>query len=248
MALLRIDNKTLRQKVYEELKQKMITAELLPGEKISLRNIALQLGVSLMPVREALWQLEREKAVIIEHNRHISVNQLSTSEFDEILDLRLMLECKAASEACLRRPDSASATIKQQLDAMAATVSDSRQFLQHNHDFHMAIYGYSEMPNLVDMIENLWTRVGPYIYLATMSEEDMRRSMEFHTRMYDALCKGSVDAMLSALRSDLTIAAGEIRPLLADVEQQSLAPIDFRRLASNRSASSMSEKQSGGPT
>lgn len=246
MALLRIDNKTLRQKVYEELKQKMITAELLPGEKISLRNIALQLGVSLMPVREALWQLEREKAVIIEHNRHISVNQLSTSEFDEILELRLMLECKAASEACLRRPERAPAAIRQQLDDMAAQVSDSKKFLQRNHDFHMAIYGYSEMPNLVDMIENLWTRVGPYIYLATMSEQDMRRSMEFHIRMYDALCERSADAMRSALRSDLTIAAAEIRPLLADVGQQSQRPVDFRRLASNRSGSRVSEKQTGG--
>jgi DNA-binding GntR family transcriptional regulator len=188
MALLRIDNKTLRQKVYEQLKQKMTTAELLPGEKISLRTVALQLGVSLMPVREALWQLEREKAVVIEHNRQISVNQLSTAEFDEILELRLTLECKAAGEACSRRPESAPAAIKQRLDEMAATTSDSKQFLKCNHDFHMSIYAYSGMPNLIDIIENLWTRVGPYIYLATMSEQDMHRSMGFHSRMYDALC------------------------------------------------------------
>jgi DNA-binding GntR family transcriptional regulator len=58
-----IESKTLRQKVYELLKEKILTAEILPGQKISLRNLAVMLGVSLMPVREALWQLESEKVV-----------------------------------------------------------------------------------------------------------------------------------------------------------------------------------------
>ena len=59
MKLNKIESKTLRQKVYELLKEKIITAEILPGQKISLRNLAEMLDVSLMPVREALWGLFR---------------------------------------------------------------------------------------------------------------------------------------------------------------------------------------------
>ncbi|MBW2283524.1 MAG: GntR family transcriptional regulator, partial [Deltaproteobacteria bacterium] len=66
MGFAKIQKKTLRQQVYEQLKERMITAEILPGEQITLRNLAERLGVSLMPVREALWQLESEGAVVIE--------------------------------------------------------------------------------------------------------------------------------------------------------------------------------------
>lgn len=214
MGLLQIDNRTLSQKVYDQLKQKMMTAELLPGQRISLRSVASQLGVSLMPVRQALWQLERDKAVIVEHNRQIRVNRLSRSEFDEILELRLILECKAAEEACRRRPDTAPALVKSALDEMTKSTSDPKKFLQQNHDYHMLIYSQSHLSNLLDIIDNLWTRVGPYIYLATLSHEDIMRSMKFHTMMYHALKARSPERMIEALRLDLTIAASRIRPVL----------------------------------
>lgn len=219
MSLLRIDNRTLSQKVYEELKHKMITAELLPGARISLRGIASQLGVSLMPVRQALWQLERDKAVVVEHNRQIRVNRLSTAEFDEILELRLILECKAAEEACRRRPEAAINAVKRQLDKMAKTAPGSKNFLQHNHDYHMLVYKFSGLPNLLDMIDNLWTRVGPYIYLSTLAPEDVRRSMKFHGMMYDAFKAGDAEGMVEALRLDLTVAAAQIRPVLESADR-----------------------------
>ena len=95
MEFEKIEKKTLRQKVYEQLKEKMTTAEILPGEQISLRELAKSLGVSLMPVREALWQLESEKVVVIESNRRMWVNSLSPQEVDEISKIRAMLETMA---------------------------------------------------------------------------------------------------------------------------------------------------------
>lgn len=222
-GLLRIDNRTLSQRVYEELKQKMITAELMPGARISLRGIAAQLGVSLMPVRQALWQLERDKVVVVEHNRQIRVNRLSADEFDEILELRLVLECKAAEEACRLRPDGAVDEVSSALERMAEVGADTTQFLQHNHDYHMLIYAYGNRPNLIDLIDNLWTRVGPYIYLATLTAEDMGRSMGFHRRMYDAFRAGDAAAMTDAVRRDLTAAADQIRPVLENPERRTTA-------------------------
>jgi DNA-binding GntR family transcriptional regulator len=223
MTLLRIDNRTLRQKVYEQLKLKMVTAELLPGQKISLRTIASQLGVSLMPVREALWQLERERAVVIQQNRNIYINQLTIKEFDEILELRLMLECRAASEACRLRPKGAPAIVAEFLSKLAESVNDHKQFLEANHEFHSTIYGYSGMRNLIDIIDNLWMRVGPYIFLVTNTAVETRRSMEFHVRMCDAFTKGDSEGMVTALRDDLTCAAAGIRPLLEGAEKLSVA-------------------------
>ena len=96
MAIEKIENKTLRQRVYEVLKEKMITAEILPGERISLRSLAKKLGVSLSPVREALLQLESERIVVIESNKSIHVNNLTPDEMEEVLKIRIMLETLAA--------------------------------------------------------------------------------------------------------------------------------------------------------
>jgi DNA-binding GntR family transcriptional regulator len=230
MTLIKIDNRTLRQKVYEQLKQKMVTAELLPGQKISLRSIASQLGVSLMPVREALWQLERERAVVIRQNRNIYINQLTLAEFDEILELRLMLECRAAAEACRLRPKEAPVIVAKCLTNLAESGQNHKQYLEANHEFHLSIYQYSSMKNLVNMIENLWMRVGPYIFLVTTTVAETTQSMEFHNRMCDAFANGDSEGMVTALRDDLTCAAAGIRPLL-DGDQRIVAEDTSRLLA-----------------
>jgi DNA-binding GntR family transcriptional regulator len=64
------------------------------------------LGVSLMPVREALWQLESEKVIIIQSNRHMRVNNLTTQEMKEAYRIRHTLETMAAKMACDLRSDS----------------------------------------------------------------------------------------------------------------------------------------------
>jgi DNA-binding GntR family transcriptional regulator len=220
MSLLRIDNRTLSQKVYEELKQKMITAELQPGERISLRTIASQFGVSLTPVREAIWQLERDKAVVVKHNRQIAVNQLTPDDFDELLELRLLLEGKAAEMACSHRSDDDIRAAKSVLDKMHRSISDRKRFLHLNHEFHGSIYEISGMINLMFLIDYLWTRVGPYIYRAATTQHGMLQAMQFHNMMYDALVARDGERMMEALTLDLTTAAVPIRGLL---EQQDRA-------------------------
>ena len=66
--MLKIDpiaSTTIRARVYEQLKNKIISAEIRPGEVVTIHRLADGFGVSLMPVREALWQLESERAIVI---------------------------------------------------------------------------------------------------------------------------------------------------------------------------------------
>ena len=99
MGIEKISVKTMRQEVYDQLRDKIISAEILPGESISLRELAAKFGVSLMPVREALWQLESERIIVIESNKRIHVNTLTAKEMDEALRLRVLLESMAAERA-----------------------------------------------------------------------------------------------------------------------------------------------------
>lgn len=122
MGLEKISVKTLRQEVYDQLRDKIISAEILPGQTISLRELAQKFGVSLMPVREALWQLESKRIIVIESNKSIRVNTLTAKEMEVALRPRLMLEATAVERACDLRPEDAIPKVKRLLEAMEATV------------------------------------------------------------------------------------------------------------------------------
>ena len=66
-----IDNSTLRKKVYDNISNRILEAQLLPGERMNLRNLSAELGVSISPIRDALWKLESEGSIVIEANKKI---------------------------------------------------------------------------------------------------------------------------------------------------------------------------------
>ena len=97
-----IDSRTLRQQIYEDLKKLIIQGSLAPGEVISLRKLAGDYGVSFMPVREAVWQLNSEGILTVECNKRIVVSRLTPSQLKDILEVRLLLETEAVKKACVR--------------------------------------------------------------------------------------------------------------------------------------------------
>jgi DNA-binding GntR family transcriptional regulator len=210
MKLNKIESKTLRQKVYELLKEKIITAEILPGQKISLRNLAEMLDVSLMPVREALWQLESEKVVIIQSNRHMRVNNLTTQEMKEAYRIRLNLETMAAKMACDHRSDSDLSKVKRILLELDKSIKEPKQYLKINRRFHFEIYTLSKSPMLINIIDGLWARVGPYFYLHTTERRDLSVPMKFHKAMFEALIERDKQKMTRAIGGDLKTASGDI--------------------------------------
>jgi DNA-binding GntR family transcriptional regulator len=115
MKLSKIENTTLREKVYTILREKIMLAEITPGERLTLRGIASQLDVSLIPVREALFRLESEKAIEIISNKHIQVKELSRTEIEEIYKIRIALESMAVERACDHSTPSALSTAKKKV-------------------------------------------------------------------------------------------------------------------------------------
>ena len=160
MVIERISVKTLRQEVYDQLRDKIISAEILPGETVSLRGLAEKFGVSLMPVREALWQLESERIIVIESNKRIRVNTLTAKEMEEALRLRLLLESTAAERACDLRPEEAVPKVRGILEAMDASLDRPKIYMRRNTQFHFSIYAYSDSPLLLEYVGFLLSQQG----------------------------------------------------------------------------------------
>jgi DNA-binding GntR family transcriptional regulator len=220
MVIEKIAVKTLRQEVYDQLRDKIISADILPGETISLRELAHKFGVSLMPVREALWQLESERIIVIESNKRIRVNTLTAKEMEEALRLRLMLESTAAERACDLRLDGALPKLRKQLEALQGAADRPKMFMRRNSQFHISLYSLAESPLLLEMIERLMARVGPYVYTYAIAARDNTGAHDNHAKMYQGLAERNKKTVTEALRDDLEGAARLIIPALEQEAQK----------------------------
>lgn len=214
MKLEKIPTKTLRQMVYDQLRSKIVSAEILPGQILTLRGLSKELGVSFIPIREALFQLESEKVIVIESNKSIHVNKLTPSEMEEALQIRVCLESMAAEKACEFRPENALPKVKQLLEDMRTSIKRPEKYLLKNSEFHLEIYSYANSPMLLQHINLLWARVGPYIHLVSRKGSVLSGAMKCHQGMYEAFATKNKKKMREFLRRDLGEAARAILTFL----------------------------------
>lgn len=91
-----------RQEAYEHIRGKLVRGELSPGSRLSNRKLAAEIGVSFIPVREAINQLASEGLVEQLPNFGAVVRVPKREELADLYDLRLALECHAAATASQR--------------------------------------------------------------------------------------------------------------------------------------------------
>ncbi|SMO51939.1 transcriptional regulator, GntR family [Alcanivorax sp. DSM 26295] len=96
----------LAERIYRQLKKDIFDFRLLPGDRFSENEIAQRMGASRTPVREALFRLERETYVQVLQRSGWQVKPLDFDYFEELYDVRTVLECAAVRRLCdLQQPD-----------------------------------------------------------------------------------------------------------------------------------------------
>ncbi len=212
-----LQRETLGERVTGELRALLVAGRLAPGEKLSLRRVAEALGVSMMPVREAVSRLAADRALEVLPGRAVRVPVLSLEQFHELTRLRLVVEGFAAEEAA-RKATSADIARIAAYDAAfrkaaSADPPDSAGAVAANRDLHFALYEAAGMPSLVEMVERLWLKAGPILNL-DMRDEPRRlkggSAMQAHARLLDALRRQDAAAARAALEDDITAAATHI--------------------------------------
>jgi len=208
---------TLGANVLSQIKQLLITGQLMPGEHLSLRSTAQALGVSVMPVREAVYQLVADQALEVAPNRSVRVPVLSAEQFREITQIRLQIEGYAVEQAALHIQPALLASLRDlntRLDkAMGAAGPGFAQAVLLNKALHFDLYAAARMPMLVKIIESLWLRIGPilnYDLRAGSERINQRIAVGHHARMLDALERGDAATAREALQQDIESAYAHI--------------------------------------
>lgn len=208
-----IDRRTYRAKVYAYLRERIIAGELSPGETITLRGLAGELGVSIAPVREALVQLESEQVILRRDNRDYRVNAITRSELDEIYRIRRMVEPHLAGLACRLRPDSAVEESRRICRALRDVHGDRKRLMTLNHDLHFSIYSCADSPILLGIVRGLWARVGPYLALG-VDDGNIAQDLDLHDAMLRAFEQKDPEEFTRALLADMDFSYGCVAPLL----------------------------------
>jgi len=143
----------LADRVYQRLKNDIFDFRLMPGDRFSESEVAERMEVSRTPVRQALFRLEREGYVEVWFRSGWQVRQFDFAYFEELYDLRIVLECEAVKRLCCL-PAADCAQLLTRLTCFwidEARLADGNAVSLHDEVFHLALVasaGNSEMARI----------------------------------------------------------------------------------------------------
>ena len=155
---------TAQQLAYRFIRERILDGSFRGGMALKAHPIAEQLGISRMPVREALRQLDVEGLVTLRLNRTAIVTELTISEVNDLFEMRAALEALIAPGVAARITDEALEELERRRAAMDA-VRDPRIWVQRHAEFHDFLAGLSGRGRLVAEIERLRVAVQSYLLL-----------------------------------------------------------------------------------
>jgi DNA-binding GntR family transcriptional regulator len=203
------EGETTSQKAYIALTGAILAGAFQPGDILTQRALAKMLGVSEMPVREALKHLISEGALQALPNRSARIPILARREVEQIITLRCLLESRAAGLAAhniTSHQIQELKVIQEQIDATLPS-RDLRKYTSLNRDFHFLIYGFADDATLLSLIRMLWLRMAPLLArsLETVKKPDELKKVASasHHRLIKAFVARDANAAADAMYKDL---------------------------------------------
>ena len=199
------DTSPLHAQVYDELRHALIVGRMHPGNDMSLRGLAKEFNVGVMPVREAVRRLAGEGALDISSTRRISVPRMDASLFEELMLARLLLEPECAARALPAIDAGTLKSIRGHDEALNASLRDgnAEAYMLANYAFHFAIYRAAPSAVFTPLIESLWLRIGPFMRMV-YGQRGTARLVDQHARAIDAIARADPDGLRSSIEADIS--------------------------------------------
>ncbi|MEO6522505.1 MAG: GntR family transcriptional regulator [Mucilaginibacter sp.] len=145
-------------RVREKLREDIISGYFASGKRLKIAELVARYGVSQMPIREALQQLQGEGIVIIEPNKGAHVRQIDEHFLENMYDIRLLIEVYLT----VKSADHLTSKELKQLQLIqiqyekSAAKKDYVACLNHNKSFHAVIYKLADNPEGIQILERHW--------------------------------------------------------------------------------------------
>ncbi|WP_321395576.1 GntR family transcriptional regulator [Emcibacter sp.] len=190
--------------VYKSLYDSIITGRFEPGKTLTIRGLAEQLGVSPMPVREAVRRLVALGALEMQSTRRVAVAQMTEQRFREIFKARTLLEPEISASAIA---NSSNALI-QKLETIDDEIEDALDkgdvdlYSLKNWEFHFTLYRAANCPIILRLIESVWLQFGPFMRMI-VGRLGTSYIVDQHINAINALKNKDEQALREAIRLDI---------------------------------------------
>ena len=215
----RLEHQTLNDRAYGALKKGLMSGQFRPGEVLTIRHLAAEYGISATPVREALQRLVAERALELQRNRSIGVPIPTLEKFVELRRIRCLLEGLASELATphFRSTDIARlARIIEEIDVDIATHNPAG-YLRRNEKFHFLIFERARSPQMLRIIQDLWTQVGPFFNSLFEDRSYLAEANDGHRKIIAAIRSGDPAAVRDAVVWDIGEAAESLMQRLPEM-------------------------------
>ncbi|NOZ27949.1 MAG: GntR family transcriptional regulator [Chloroflexi bacterium] len=178
-----------KELVYDSLRDAILAGDLPPGTRLIIDDLASQLGVSQIPIREALQQLQADGFVEIKPYVGATVTEVHTGLVTEVFELLEAMEIISGRAACQRMSDEDLQELEERLRRMDDLLDDLDQWSEANIQLHQFICEKAGTPlvgALMSKVVDHWERLRR-LYLSDVFARRVREAQEQHWRMLDAL-------------------------------------------------------------
>ncbi|GAB3291283.1 GntR family transcriptional regulator [Parasphingorhabdus pacifica] len=199
----------------EQIRHMMRIQELLPGQALRQEALAERLGMSRVPVREALKALESEGVLRHVPNVGYTVTRLSSEELRQSYLMRAALEATVLRELP-RLPETVIETLISLNDRIdeAARAVDILRVIELNHEFHFTLFRASGMHLIVDEIERVWKMTEAYRAVYLYDERARRRIVREHRHLISAVRRGHNERAVEIMNAHRGATRAELTPAL----------------------------------
>lgn len=208
-----IKRPTVTGSVADVLRKRILNGEFAGGDLIRQEALAAQLGVSRIPVREALLQLEAEGLVVIHTHRGAEVARLTEDDARDLFEARLMIEPVVIEQAVANLCECDVARIAEALGEYEQAISvkaKPEELSRLNWDFHASLCRPARRPRLLAILQMLHTGTDRYLRMQIATPAAKKRALADHRSLYQAFQKRSSELAAKQMRAHIQDAYDDV--------------------------------------
>ena len=190
-----VEFRTKTAMAYEQLRRWIVSGRLAPGQRLDQEWLAAELGVSRMPLRQALLRLEADGLIQNEPHRSAVVAPLSLAELTDVYAARLAIETMLAEAGAARSAEQDFALMEQAIAAQRDAVAAGQlgQFVASDRGFHFTLYRASGYARAVETASRLRDLADRYIWQYARYRSGAAQSVTEHERILGSCRQGRAD-------------------------------------------------------
>ena len=216
-----IEYPNVQEAVVDRIRDMILDGQLGPGDRLRQDELANSFGVSTMPIRESLRQLQAEGLVTFYPRRGARVARLSVSEYEEIYRIREELEilaCRWAAEDFERIPIDRLKLLLEEIEAAEADFDDVHRRLQLVREFFFTIFEASEKEHLLRILSSLWDLTQQYRRYFSSIREIVPQRLANYRSVYQACEARDPEGLVRAIRTIRAFGNSTLIPLVREEE------------------------------